>query len=141
MNDVTTTVSVSGGGGGEGLGWVIPPDCTELDLSRAGIDAEGARALALALQRGDGGLTELRLPHNQIGDDGARAIANALGGDLPALGEDTGPAGAAATAGAKVRGVSLLDLSANGLTAGGAAALAELLGGGALRRPPLLCTP
>ena len=143
MNDVTTTVSVSGGGGGEGLGWVIPPDCTELDLSRAGIDAEGARALALALQRGDGdgGLTELRLPHNQIGDDGARAIANALGGDLPALGGDTDPAGAAATAGAGVRGVSLLDLSANGLTAGGAAALAELLGGGALRRPPLLCTP
>ena len=138
MDDVTTRASVSAGGGGGGLGWVIPPDCTELDLSRAGIDAEGARALALALQRsnGSGGLTALRLPHNQIGDDGARAIANALGGDLPALGEDTRPAGTAATPGAEGRRVSLLDLSANGLTAGSAAALAKLLGGGALQSPP-----
>ena len=145
VDDVTTTVSVSGGGGGEGLGWVIPPDCTELDLSRAGIGAEGARALALALQHCDGGgcgLTALRLSHNQIGDDGARAIVHALGGDPPALGHDpAGAAGAAATVGAEGRGVSLLDLSANGLTAGGAAALAELLGGGASRCPPLLCTP
>ena len=144
VDDVTTTVSVSGGGGGEGLGWVIPPDCTELDLSRAGIGTEGARAFALALQHCDGGgcgLTALRLPHNQIGDDGARAIVHALGGDPPALGHDpAGAAGAAATPGAEGRGVSLLDLSANGLTAGGAAALAELLGGGASRCPPLLCT-
>ena len=138
MDDVTTRASVSAGGGGGGLGWVIPPDCTELDLSRAGIDAEGARALALALQRsnGGGGLTALRLPHNQVGDDGARAIANALGGDLPALGEDTRPAGTAATPGTEGRRVSLLDLSANGLTAGSAAALAKLLGGGALQSPP-----
>ena len=138
MNDVTTRASVSAGGGGGGLGWVIPPDCTELDLSRAGIDAEGARALGLALRRnnGGGGLTALRLPHNQIGDDGARAIANALGGDLPALGEDPRPAGTAATPGTEGRRVSLLDLSANGLTAGSAAALAKLLGGGALQSPP-----
>ena len=52
-DDVTTRASVSAGGGGGGLGWVIPPDCTELDLSRAGIDAEGARAPAR--RRGRGG--------------------------------------------------------------------------------------
>jgi hypothetical protein len=55
----------------------IPHTCTSLSLSQHSIGAEGATAIATALQ-GNSALTSLYLHGNNIGDGGATAIAAAL---------------------------------------------------------------
>ena len=62
------------------VAYLIPamPALTSLDLRFNDIGAEGAKAIADALSSGRSGLTSLNLEDNNIGAEGAKTIANAL---------------------------------------------------------------
>jgi Leucine-rich repeat (LRR) protein len=95
---------------------------TSLDLSRNGIGADGARALAALT-----GLTSLDLSDNQIGADGARALAALTGlTSLDLWGSRIGADGARALA--ALTGLTSLGLSHNEIGDDGARSLAALTG-------------
>ncbi|MFH1462053.1 MAG: BTB/POZ domain-containing protein [bacterium] len=81
------------------------PTLTSLNLSRNGIRAEGAQAIADALKENNT-LTSLNLEHNEIGADGVQALADAL---------------------KENRTLTSLNLSRNGIRAEGAQAIADAL--------------
>ena len=60
-----------------GLKWTLPDGCLRLDLGWNNIGDEGAAALAGALKTNTA-LTTPYLWHNNIGDEGAAALAGAL---------------------------------------------------------------
>lgn len=111
---------------------------TSLHASGAGIGPAGARAFAAALAAPTTALRFLTLSGNgNVGDEGARAVAQALGAarvieglELDSCG--IGPEGAAALGAAlqSNRSLTSLSLSGNNIGNAGVRALAEPLGGG-----------
>ena len=90
-------------------------------MPRNGLGAQGAAALAPAAAA-SGTLRLLDLSLNEIGDEGVCALARAFG-----------EAGAGGAGGDDDAGLTALSLTANGISARGARALADVLGSG-LRR-------
>ena len=83
---------------------------TDINLAFNGIGNDGAKALAEALGSGRAVLTDLNLQGNQIGNDGAKALAEALGSGMAVLTD--------------------LNLYRNSIGPEGAKALAKALGSG-----------
>ncbi len=97
---------------------------TSLDLWSNNIGADGARAIAASLT----GLTSLNLGDSNIGADGARAVAESLTGltSLNLSGNNIGADGARAIA-ASLTGLTSLNLSGNNIGDDGARAVAASL--------------
>ena len=93
---------------GASVAWKIPPACEVVDLTRAGIGIKGAKALALALEKGGGRVRSLKISFNQLTDAGVVVIADALRNH-------------------HVPKTTRLELAANGMTAKGAAVLGKAL--------------
>ena len=60
-----------------GYSQVIPGECTSLEVNRNNVGVEGAKALAEALKTNTA-LTSLDLYRNSVGDEGAKALAESL---------------------------------------------------------------
>ena len=90
------------------VAWEIPPECEVVDLTRAGIGIDGAKALALALEKSGERVRSLKISFNQLTDAGVAAIADTLRNH-------------------HVPKTTRLELAANGMTATGAAVLGKAL--------------
>jgi hypothetical protein len=112
---------------------------TTLKLDRNQITGKGVAAMATSLTAPSCSLTKLVLGVNELGDDGAEAIAKALsvaggGGDGIGGSAGGGGGGGAGVASKKACPLEILDVSSNGITGRGIGALARALNGNKILR-------